>query len=102
VLFTLKEGKEVLQKVEQTSSLGTRSEVAEQCTATLKLTLPTVVDREDNKVNTAYAGWPDRFVIVGKDGRIAYYGGPGPQGFKPAEVEEWLRKNIRQVRVIVY
>ena len=25
----------------------------------------------------------------------AHKGGPGPTGFKPAEVEAWLKKNVR-------
>ena len=92
VLFTVKDGKEVLEKVGQTSTLQERSERAQQCATTLKLSIPAVVDREDNKVNAAYAGWPERLVIVGVDGKIAYYGGPGPFGFRPAEVEDWLKR----------
>ena len=49
------------------------------------------MDKEDNKVNAAYAGWPDRMVVIGADGKVAYYGGKGPQGFKPQEVERWLQ-----------
>ncbi len=67
--------------------------MAEQCTATLKLSVPTLVDRDDNAVNRAYAGWPDRLYVVGTDGRIAYQGAPGPKGFKVNEVEDWLRKH---------
>jgi hypothetical protein len=33
--------------------------------------------------------------VVGVDGRIAYMGGPGPRGFKPEEVEDWLKKNLK-------
>lgn len=95
ILTTLQNGQEVLTKIAQTSSLEKRSEVAQQCTAVLKLTVPTVVDREDNKVNHAYAGWPDRLVIVGADGAIAYMGGPGPQGFKVQEVERWLKEHAQ-------
>jgi hypothetical protein len=95
VLYTVKDGKEVLEKITQTSTLDKRSETAQQCTATLKLSMPTVVDKEDNRVNTAYAGWPDRLYVVGVDGTIAYKGGQGPEGFKPGEVEQWLRKNLR-------
>ena len=84
VLFTLKDGKEALEKIVQTTSLEERSGHAERCLATLKLTLPAVVDREDNAVNRAYAGWPDRLVVVGVDGRIAYWGGPGPKEFRHA------------------
>ena len=55
------------------------------------LTLPS----QDNKVNAAYSGWPDRLFVVGLDGKIAYKGGSGPGGFKPPEVEEWLKKNVK-------
>lgn len=65
------------------------------CTTTLKLTMPTIIDREDNKVNTAYAGWPDRLYIVGKDGKLAYVGGPGPGGFRVNQVEQWLKENVK-------
>jgi hypothetical protein len=31
-------------------------------------------------------------IVVGLDGNIAYYGGKGPGGFKPQEVEKWLQE----------
>ncbi|MBC8353159.1 MAG: hypothetical protein H8E66_14275 [Planctomycetes bacterium] len=34
----------------------------------------------------------DRLVVVGRDGNIAYYGSKGPGGFKPQEVEKWLKE----------
>jgi hypothetical protein len=89
------DGKTVLEKVTQTNSLEDRAERAEQCLATLKLSLPTLIDKEDNKVNTTYAGWPDRFYVVDADGKIAYRGEQGPKGFKPAEVEKWLKQNTK-------
>ncbi len=94
VLLTMKDGKEVLEKIEQTDDLFARAEHAEVCLATLKLSVPTVLDGENNAVNTAYAGWPDRMYVVTTDGRIAYQGTPGPSGFKPEEVEEWLKENV--------
>ena len=93
VLFTNVDGKELLQKVLQTDSLFDRNATAQTCSASLKLSIPTVVDKEDNKVNAAYAGWPDRLVVVGVDGKVAYYGSKGPSGFKPQEVEAWLKEN---------
>jgi hypothetical protein len=96
VLYTLSGGTEVLEKIGQTNSLEERSQRAQQCTATLKLSIPAVVDKEDNQVNAAYAGWPDRLVVIGADGTIAYKGGPGPQGFKPGEVEQWLREHLNR------
>jgi hypothetical protein len=97
VLNTIVDGKTILENVTQTNSLAERSERAEQCLATLKLPLPTLIDKEDNKVNAAYAGWPDRFYVVGADGKIAYKGAPGPAGFKPGEVEGWLREHAKGV-----
>lgn len=95
VLFTLKDGKEVLEKISQTETAQKRAETAEVCLASLKLSVPTVIDQDDNKVNIAYAGWPDRMYVVGTNGCIAYKGGPGPAGFKPDEVEDWLKKNVK-------
>jgi hypothetical protein len=89
-----KDGKEVLKKITQTDAIDHRVQNAEICLTALKLSVPTVIDREDNAVNVAYAGWPDRMYVVGVDGRIAYRGGPGPKGFKPEEVEDWLKKNL--------
>jgi len=91
VLHTVNDGAEELLKITQTDRLADRTEVAQMCVETLKLSCPTVIDRDDNAVNKAYAGWPDRMVVVGVDGRIAYYGRKGPGGFKPDEVEEWLK-----------
>jgi hypothetical protein len=95
ILPTLQDGKEVFAKIEQTKTLEQRAEVARQCTAVLHLSMPTVVDKPDNQVNAAYAGWPDRLYIVGKDGEIGYKGGPGPAGFKVNDIERWLKENIK-------
>jgi hypothetical protein len=56
--------------------------------------MPRVVDDLDNKVDGLYAGWPERMFVVDAAGRIAYAGNQGPWGFKPDEVESWLRKNV--------
>ena len=95
VLFTQNAGTESLLKIVQTNTLVDRTETALMCLETLKLTCPTVIDREDNAVNAAYSGWPDRFYVVDLEGKIAYRGGPGPSGFKPNEVEEWLKENTK-------
>ncbi len=95
VLLTVRDGGPRLEKITRADTLEARAENARACAATLKLSVPTVVDRDDNAVNAAYAGWPDRLYVVGADGRIAYKGGPGPGGFRPAEVEAWLRQNTK-------
>jgi hypothetical protein len=60
--------------------------VASTCATDLKIAMLTVVDGVDNAVASAYGGWPDRLYLIGSDGRIAYQGGEGPFGFKPAEL----------------
>ncbi len=81
--------------VKQTDTLEERRVLALETVKELKLTMPVVVDKIDNKVNAAYAGWPDRMAIVGVDGKVALYGGRGPGGFKTSEVEDWLKKNVK-------
>jgi Iodothyronine deiodinase len=64
-----------------------RHAVATTCSANLGMRMPMAVDRLDNAVASAYGGWPDRLYLVRRDGTIAYQGGDGPFGFKPAELE---------------
>lgn len=56
--------------------------------------LPALVDGIDDAVNRAYAAQPDRLFLVGRDGKIAYTGGRGPGGFKPAELEDAIREEL--------
>jgi hypothetical protein len=69
-----------------------RIEVASTCVREMKLSIPAIIDGMDNKVGTDYAGWPDRFYIVDKEGKIVYKGARGPGGFKPPEMEKALKK----------
>lgn len=64
-----------------------RRAVATACATRLEVRMPMVVDGIDNAVGSAYGGWPDRLYLVTRDGRIAYQGGDGPFGFRPAELE---------------
>ena len=54
----------------------------------MKHGIQTYVDEMDDKVMVTYAAWPERLYLVGKDGRIAYAGAPGPAGFSPTELKE--------------
>lgn len=86
----INEGKAVLQ----TDTMEERRRLAAETVRELELNIPVVVDKTDNKANSAYAGWPERMVVVGVDGKVAYKGArSGPSGFKPAEVEEWLKQH---------
>ena len=67
-------------------SLDERAAAAEACAVRLRTRIPILLDGVDDAVATAYGGWPDRLALVGRDGRVAFLGGPGPEGFKPAEL----------------
>ncbi len=74
----------------QPRSLADRLAIARDFTARFDYPIPLLVDGLDNAAMHLYSGWPERFYIVGADGLIAYKGEPGPFGFEPEEVEEWL------------
>jgi hypothetical protein len=74
--------------VQEPITLEERKAIANQCVAALELEhLPTLIDEIDDGVATRYAAWPDRLFLIGVDGKVAYSGGRGPFGFKPAELE---------------
>ena len=78
--------------------------MARVCMAKMELKpIPAVVDGMDNKIGQAYAGHPDRMFLVGRDGKIAYAGGRGPRGFRPEELADAIKvelkkKNKQQVK----
>ncbi len=46
-----------------------------------------LLDGIGDAVESAYVSAPIRLFVVDRDGRIAFNGAPGPQGFDP---EAWL------------
>jgi hypothetical protein len=73
-------------------TLDERQKLAKEFASQFKLSLPVCVDAIDDAVGKAYAGWPDRLYVIDAEGKIAYKGGPGPGGFKPAEIPPVLEK----------
>jgi hypothetical protein len=83
-------------KVEDPMHLGERRAVAEVCMRAIDLVdLPNLVDDVDDAVSRAYQAWPDRLVLVGRDGRVAYQGLPGPWGLDPDELEQAILRETR-------
>ncbi len=76
------------------TNMAERCEVAQKLLSDKKLTIPTIVDGLDDRVNKAYHAWPDRIFLVRKDGRLAVAAERGPFGFAPAlqEVAQWLEQ----------
>ena len=71
-----------------------RRTVAGRCETELAYGIPTYVDEIGDAVSTAYAAIPTRLYLVGLDGRVAYAGGMGPFGFKPAELGDAIEKYL--------
>jgi hypothetical protein len=78
----------------QPKSLDERRGIAKACCERMEVGMPTVVDDMNNTVDALYAAWPERMFILDTGGRVAYAGKRGPWGFKPEEVERWLKRNI--------
>jgi Iodothyronine deiodinase len=82
--------------VEEPKDDAERAELARTCAVGLRLSMPMVVDGIDNAVASAYGGWPDRLYLIDGSGTIAYQGGEGPFGFKPAELERAIEGRARE------
>ena len=80
--------------VHEPTSDHERQAVASTCAVNLHMQMPMVFDRIDNAVASAYGGWPDRLYLIRTDGRIAYQGGEGPFGFKPALLERAIEREL--------
>ncbi len=81
--------------VRDPTNLFERFQVANTCVKSLDLKIPCLIDDIENSTARAYKGWPDRLYLVGKNGKIAYHGGPGPGGFRPAELEEAIKAELK-------
>ena len=55
---------------------------------------PVLLDDVDDAVALAYGGWPDRLYLIGRDGRVAFQGEPGPDGFKPEELAAAIESEL--------
>ncbi len=71
-----------------------RRKVAGECETALQYEIRTYVDEMDDRVSKAYSAAPTRLYLVGSDGRVVYAGGPGPFGFKPAELGAAIKKYL--------
>jgi len=74
--------------VNDPKTIEERRAVAGRCETTLQYGIRTYVDEMDDHVNKAYSAQPTRLFLIGKDGRVVYYGGPGPYGFSPTKLGE--------------
>ena len=75
-------------------SLDQRAAAAEACALRLETRIPILLDDVDDEVALAYGGWPDRLYLIGRDGRVAFQGERGPDGFKPDELAHAIETEL--------
>ncbi len=92
--WVLEENRDDAVAVPDPTSLEERRGVAEACVVRLRTRIPTLLDDVDDAVALEYGGWPDRLYLVARDGRIAYQGGRGPEGFRPADLKEAIQAEL--------
>lgn len=71
-----------------------KQDYASACVRNLGIKFRSAVDGMDHQIESNYSGWPDRLYLIRKDGRVAWKGRPGPQGFQPQELEAAIRKEL--------
>jgi hypothetical protein len=59
--------------------------------------MPVVVDEIDDAVASAYGALPDRLYLIGRGGRVAFQGDPGPFGFQPAALESAIESELERI-----
>ena len=80
----------------QPKTFDDRTAVADACALRLELSIPTLIDDMENSTDQKYYALPDRLYLIGRDGRIAYRGAPGPWGFVAAELEKAIQSHLER------
>ena len=80
----------------QPQSFEERTSVAQSCALRLDLSIPTLIDDMENSTDQKYYALPDRLYLVGRNGRVAYRGAPGPWGFVAAELEKAIQNYLER------
>ena len=79
------------------TSLDERAAAAGACALRLETRIPILIDDVDDSVALAYGGWPDRLYLIGGDGRVAFQGGRGPDGFDPAALASAIESELGEL-----
>lgn len=71
-----------------------RHRVAAACALHLDISMPVVIDAIDDRVARAYGALPDRLYLIGKGGHVAFQGDEGPMGFRPADLQVAIEREL--------
>lgn len=75
-------------------TIDDRKAAAKGCSAASSLKVPLLVDDIKDTVSKAYSALPERFFILGTDGKIAYSGKRGPHGVDLDALEKRLAELV--------
>src|SRR5438876_11475963 len=90
-VHVLKDGKYEQKLLGSGENFAERCQQADMCSKSLNLSIPMVVDRQNNAATMAYGAWPERVVIVDRTGNVAYLSGEfNPTSVRLDEVDGWL------------
>lgn len=78
----------------QPTTLKERSLIAKDFIERSRCSIPMALDNMKNEANDLYSAWPERIYVIDENGKIAYKGATGPFGFKPEEIQQWLKKKF--------
>lgn len=77
-------------KIALHKTLEDRKKAATGCSAASSLKVPVLLDDMNDTVSKAYSALPERFFILGTDGKVAYSGARGPRGINLDALEKRL------------
>ena len=77
-------------EIESHKTLVDRKEAAESCQAVSPLKVPVLLDDMEDTLAKTYSAHPERFFILGTDGKVAYAGARGPHGVDLDKLEARL------------
>jgi len=81
--------------MEEPRTLAEREQHASHCMSSLDLSpMPALVDDLADDANRCYDAWPDRLILIDRDGRVAYRSAPGPFGFDVEAFERAIAQEL--------
>ena len=75
-------------------TIADRKAAAKGCVAASSLKVPVLIDDIEDTVSKAYSALPERFFILGTDGKVEYSGKRGPHGVDIDALEKRLEELI--------
>ena len=83
-------------KVDSHKTLDDRKKAATTCTAASELKVPILVDDMKDSLAKTYSASPERFFILGDDGKVVYAGARGPRGVDLDAFEKKLKELLAE------